>query len=290
MIQFATDAMQPDIKRIWAACFGDSAEYIDFLFDRLLRPEHILVDTVGGRPVSMLCIEPLVLATRAGGIDAAYLFGVATLPEQQGSGRSTALLEECHRRLAGDGFALSILVPAGESLFRFYGSRGYETAFMVAKLDLAAGEIPPSITPCALLPAKLAELSAVRDEVYADRAQFVRWGRDYLAYIGDECALFGGEVLRTLCGGETGYAVCYRQDGEVVVKELAVSDAHMNDAMAALHARYGADRYRFYLPADTPNATNKVLPFAMVRWYDKVKQQTLVHTPGRPGWITHVLD
>lgn len=290
MIQFATADMEPALKHIWNICFGDPADYVNFLFEHLLRPERVLVDTVGGKPVAMLCIEPATLTMRAGNADAAYIFGVATLPEWQGGGRSTALLEQCHLHLAQDGFALSILVPAGERLFRFYGKRGYETAFEIAKLDLAAWEIPAAMQPCALSPVKLDDMNAVRAEIYADRAQFVRWSREYLSYIGGECTLLGGEVLRTLCDGESGYAVCYRQGSEVVVKELAVGDAQMNDVMAALHARFAAERYRFYLPADTPDTANKVLPFAMVRWYDKEKQNVLMPAVGRAGWIAHVLD
>lgn len=291
MIEYATERQIPYLKNIWSACFGDPRAYVDYIFERLLRPDRILVDTdEQGAPAAMLCIEPFELATPNGVAAGAYLYAVATLPAQQGKGRSTALLEAAHQRLAAEGYALSALVPAGESLFRFYGQRGYGTLFDIAKAEVPAAQITPAVRQTTLVAAELGELLELRDQVYADRSRFVRWGRDYLRYIGGECRMLGGEVLRVCCGGRNGYAVCYRAEDLVVVKELALPEDCVRDALAALHARYGAARYQLYLPADTPDMANNVLPFAMVRWYDKEKQVLLAPLEGKAGWIAHVLD
>lgn len=291
MIDFATGNQLPALQAIWRECFGDDAAYIDYLFTHLLLPERILVRSDGeGRPLSMLCIEPFTLATGMGNSPGAYLFGIATRPDRQGNGYSTELLQECHRRLRAQGIGLSVLVPAESGLFSFYGERGYETAFYAVKASVTPDRIPAPKWRTVLLPASANRFADLRDTAYRGRSQLVRWSRDYLAYVWGECRMSGGEVLRIGCAGETGYAVCYRHGNQVAVKELALPDDLLGDALAALHARYGAARYTVYLPSDAELPAKNILPFAMVQWYDKKKREQVRLAAGKAPWIAHVLD
>lgn len=292
MSRYATPDMMPALQLIWNACFGDAPEYTAFLFGRLLKPERILVREDEGAPASMLCTEPFELRTAKGSAKGAYIFGVATHPGRQGRGHSTALLEEAHKALRLEGCALTVLVPAGDSLFRFYGERGYETAFEMAKVEFPASRLVPAKETCTVLPASLPDLAELRDRYCKACSMYVCWSRSYLAYIDAECRQFGGEVVRIAARPFKGYAVCYRvpERHMVIIKELAVPSVYLDDAMAALHMRYHAQNYLAYLPADTPGFQRKGLPFAMVRWYDKVKRGKLCAAQGKAPWITHVLD
>lgn len=300
MIEYAAPGQLDALKVIWMDCFGDDKAYTDFIFEQLLRTERMLTYTDGeGEPLALLCIQPFVLATQRIDLPGAYLFGVATAPAFQGRGLSTALLTEANARLAGEGYALSALVPASESLSEFYAKRGYTPAFALQKRTLLASELPAAPDTCVLRPARLEELADLRDRHYADRALFVRWDNEYLGYIGKECSMLGGEVLAVHIAGAVpaqGYAVCYRAGDTVLVKELALPDAAMPAALAALHARFAAARYTLYLPADAAptfgNAAdaNKVLPFAMVQWYDKENRSLLQAAGGQAPWLAHALD
>lgn len=291
MIDYADKAMLPALKRLWMTCFGDDKQYTGFLFEHLVRPEHILAYTDGdGEPVAMLCLQPFALCSPLEEAEGCYIYGVATHPEQQGRGLSTALLNETHRLLGSQGTALSALVPASESLFQFYGKRGYASAFQVKKATYTAAELSGPGRSCVLAPAAPGQLASRRDAFYADRL-YVRWDAAYLRYLQEENAMLGGETLSIACAGEEGIAVCYRAGESVVVKELVMPPACLPDVMAALHARCGASDYTVYLPADTVvSAANKVLPFAMVQWYDKEKQERFSKTTGKAAYIAHILD
>lgn len=288
-MDFAVSDMIPHLKAMWRACFGDNTVYTDFIFSRLITPEKILVHFDGqGKPAAMLCLQPFELVAGQEQVDAAYIYGVCTLPEHQGKGMSTALMEEAHCRLAAAGCAASALVPANEGLFGFYGNRGYETAFLIKKVRWEARNIPLASRSCSLTAASLGELYELREQQFGGCVPFVRWDRGYLEYIGDECALLGGEVLRV---DDDGYAVCYPLADTLLVKELAVPDNRVTDVVAALHARFDKKEYLCYLRPDSGVACpNKVLPFAMIKWYDKENRIRQGLSGGRAAYISHVLD
>ena len=293
MIRFATPEMLPALMTMWQVCFSEQQAYVEFAFRNLIRPEHVLVSTdKTGAPLAMLCLQPARLCAPDGHSCAcAYIYGVATLPRARGQGLSTALMETAHERLKGKGVSLSVLVPAGESLFRFYTDRGYEPGFSLGKVQVDRGEIPPAEGPCVLVPAALDQLEELRLQAFADSRMLVRWDRGFLKAIDAECRLSGGEVLRFACGPYRGYAVCYRHGDKIIVKELAAPSAAIDTVLAALHMRYQAQAYLLYLRADkTAKFTNAVLPFALVRWYDKKMKTSFSGKEGASAYIAHVLD
>jgi hypothetical protein len=278
--------MIPALKRIWTACFGDEGGYTDYIFGRLLTPEQILVASEGGEPVSMACMNPFTLGAQCGDAEGVYLYGVATPPEQQSKGHSTMLLAECHRILAAQNKALSVLVPASESLFGFYGARGYKPFTSIQKATYRKGQLA-SPRGCVISPLDRDKIAAMRDKAYANRA-CIRWGERYLRYIVDECRMLGGDALALSFGDESGYAICYPSGDRIVVKELAVADHLLPDAAAAILDHFAREECLVYLPPDAEALTsNKVLPFAMVRWYDREKQKRM---KGGSPYIAHVLD
>lgn len=292
MITLAKKSQYPALQAMWSRCFDDGAQYPAFLFRNLLYTRNILVyNTDGGTPVGMLCYAPFDLQGPAACCRACYIFGVATLPEHRGKGISTQLLEGAHRLLAKSGVAASVLVPASQSLFDFYGRRGYAAAFSIRKQRFPAADRAPTGENCVLIPAALEGLADLRAGVFGGSRMFVRWGEDYLRYIDRECRFLGGEVLKIAVNGERGYAVCYRGTGDVLVKELALSPQNLETALYALHRRFAAKSYTLYLPVDFPLAAdNPVLPFGMVRWYDRKKQNMLEACAGKEPYLAHVLD
>lgn len=298
MIVTASENHLPDLKSIWIKCFEDDRQYTDYIFGQLIDLSNVLIYTDGeDNPIAMMLIEPFELVTKLGDFRAAYIYGVATLPEHQGKGLSTALLDEAHVRLSEDGFSLSALVPASQSLTQFYGKRGYEPAFDIQMLELSGHQIPLGDSSCVLKSAKLEELSQLRDEVYKNCTMYAKWNTHYLKYIGSECKMLGGEVVAIYNEAETakptGYAVCYRSENHFVIKELAIAEKYVTSAIQSIHARFCLDKYTVYLPSDSLtelDGVKKLLPFAMVRWYDKEKQIQMQGLSGQTSWLTHALD
>ncbi len=77
----------------------------------------------------MLSMIPVCLSTEKQKLPGHYIYAAATLPEYEGQGIMTGLLDFCCKRAAAAGDAFSCLVPASDSLFQFYEKRGYRTLF-----------------------------------------------------------------------------------------------------------------------------------------------------------------
>lgn len=292
VIAFAKGHQLPALQAMWRRCFGDGEEYTAFVFRHLLCPQNILVcSDEEERPQGMLCQYPMTLSGPGYSCKSAYIFGVATLPEHRGRGISTKLLEAAHRYLKMEKTAASVLVPASEGLFRFYGQRGYQNAFSIVKEHYPAAALSPTGLGCVLIPAAFETLHERRLKHYGASRMLAGWGEDYLRFIGGECSFTGGRVLKTLCEGEAGYAVCYRGEDHVVIKELAVDPEHLQSVLWAIHRRFGAREYTVYLPSDfVPESGNPVLPFGMIQWYDKKKRKMMEAAGGRAPYLAHALD
>jgi predicted N-acetyltransferase YhbS len=255
---------------------------VAFMFERLLKPENMLVLRVDGKPAATLTVQAFELTA---GIKAAYVYGVVTLPEYRGRGCSTALLEYADTVLQDKGYQAAVLVPASESLFGFYEKRGYETAFKLNRASVAAGELTQAPT-LEVKPTSAEKLTDAREAAFGSNLMFARWPLEYMRYIAEECKFYGGGVysIGTMC------AACHLYRDTVVVKELtaAFENVQLAEALAALRGRFpDAKRFELCLREDIHTAyTNNLLPYAMIKWYDSdIKRRA-----GGFGYITHALD
>lgn len=131
----ATAHDRPALTGLWEQAFGDPVSFIDLFFEAGFAPRRSLVAVEQGQPAAMLYWFDATLGSER----YAYIYAVATDRQFQGRGIATALMQEAHRCLAEEGYAGAILSPGSDSLFRFYGRMGYETAGFVTEQEYAAG-------------------------------------------------------------------------------------------------------------------------------------------------------
>jgi GNAT superfamily N-acetyltransferase len=286
-IAWARASELPDLQKIWNTGFaspdGDTSG-VAFIFEKLLKPANMLVLRVGDKPAATLSIQDFELTTQTEPIKAAYVYGVVTAPEYRGRGYSTALLEYADAVLQDNGYKAAVLVPASESLFAFYETRGYKTAFRLNRASVMAEELIPGK---AAEPVNAAWLMEAREAAFGSSPMFARWPLAYLKYIAGDCEFYGGGVYNV--GGIC--AACHCYGSAVVVKELACASGNVQvaEALAALRGKFpAAKRFELNLREDIHTVyTNNLLPFGMIKWYDKdVKRQA----GGSRGYITHALD
>lgn len=290
---FASDRMVPALKGLWKLCFGDPDGYIDLYFQNRYQAANTLVALSGNMPAAMLTMLPLVIASPAAEARARYVFAVATHPDHRGQGLSTELLEAAHDWMRNAGVALSLLVPASEGLFRFYGQRGYETAFDLCHARLTEDELNREDSGrFEVFLGRLSELEHMRNRFYANSRLFARWDREALSYIDRELSFFEGSVLILKRGSRiAGYAACYPMGPDLLVKELAVEAEDFMPAAAALQKHYGVKRICIRLKSDYPaGCKNMVLPFGMVKWYDNIQKEAFSGQAGEAPYLSHVLD
>lgn len=293
MITFATDALIPELKRLWSTCFDDSDAYVDLYFRHRYRAENTLVNVSMGVPVAMLTMLPVIATCPGMEIPARYLFAVATRPDRRGKGLATELLDHAHDWMKDQGIGLSMLVPGSPGLFGFYRRHRYKSIF---NLQHARYEAPPYRTTSgkylATVPSQLSSLAALRNRFFKNSRLFVSWDESALSYIDMECALLGGSVLtfkhETM---EVGYAVCYRIHDGIVAKELVIEDSDFELAVGALQRFYHGQRLEVRLCADHPTRTcGSPVPFGMGRWHDRELEDAFITWTGGAPYLSHALD
>lgn len=177
----ATETDRPALTRLWEQAFGDPVSFIDLFFESGFAPERSLVAEEAGSIAAMLYWFDCALGDDRYG----YIYAVATDCRFQGRGIATTLMEAAHRRMAALGYAGAILSPGSESLFRFYGRMGYETAGFVREAEFSAG------TPLPLRQLSAEEYAAAR-RAYLPENGMLQEGAN-LAYLGRFSRFYVGE-------------------------------------------------------------------------------------------------
>lgn len=272
--------MKSEIAEMWRLCFGDPDEYINFFLENAFKPEQTLLARDGEKIAAMLTLIPFEAVSENRTFAGRYIFAVATHPDYQKRGISTALLDESHRVMKESGVDFSVLVPASESLFDFYGKRGFETQFYIDRKKVSTDN-SESVTAIRPSVSSLLSMSQQRDFHFGKSSLFCRWGTDFLAVLDKECAFQGGSVLSFKYNASVGYCVCYPYRDTVIVKECAPPDAAEYVA-SSLAKYYDKKSCEFRLPSDIANGK----AFAMTYWYSA----KMNFTGEKPPYLSLVLD
>ncbi len=271
MIRLARREDLPAVKELWMQAFHDAKEATDFYFENRLPQkellEDLLLDSEGGRLRGMLSLLPIDLAYGGRAVPARYYFAIATDEAFRGLGVSTALMEEAHRLTLSRGGQAALLVPASESLFRFYGKRGFDTLFVYEERTVSAADIAPRPADAKVWRAEDAgELLRLRDAAFSEGRLFARWDEQALGFMIKASRAWQAPLLRFSLDGAEGYAWCERAEGAVLVKELALRGLAPEQALSILHAELGAERYVLRLPVGAKSPEGGLRPCGMIRW------------------------
>lgn len=258
-IRTSTSADRPRLRQLWQLAFGDSEDYIDCFFNACPDPERVLVleDEGGVQAMTAWFDMPLVSAD-GGQWLGAYLYAVATHPDQRGKGYAGRLLAWAGEWLREKGFACLTTVPASESLHKFFAANGFAEQFALVEQELVPDM---TIAPAPHAAVEWQEYGALREKCLSNVAH-VACGEDGLAYQQAVCRLSGGGLFRVGSG-----CACVERAGDTaVVKELLASAEEHPAILAALAGVIPASRWLVRTPSQ-PGWEGK--PFAMVRWLEE---------------------
>ncbi len=133
------DEMQ-DIIHVWKKCFGEDDPSIYTFLSRYYFNHCTMLEKVDGHVVSTVFMIPC--QTQFG--LAAYLYGIATLPEYQHQGISGRLIRQMLEKCKEDGAIFSFLIPADDNLKDYYAKFGYmntqTNAVFESDMDLGTGD------------------------------------------------------------------------------------------------------------------------------------------------------
>ena len=188
------------LRTLWTECFGNEDGWIDTFLKTAFDPSRVCALTREGRLAAALSWMDAACEGRK----LAYLYAVATAPAFRGQGLCRELMGLTHEKLAGQGYAGCILVPADAGLRRMYKKMGYVNFGGICEISARAGKAIPlrQITPeeyAALRRAYLPKGGVVQEagaiEYLAAGAKLYA-GQDFLLAVSPEGeGLFGLELL-----------------------------------------------------------------------------------------------
>lgn len=262
------------IEIMWEQCFGDSKEFIDFYMENRMTELNMLVIQRQGRPVSMATFLPADIQTPIGNLEGYYVYAVATLPEYQGQGLSTRILEFAQQHWQKP----LLLSPAESSLRIFYAKLGFQPVYVPKFYALQPAATQDEVE---LKPATAKEYKHIRDEHWQGPG-YVAWLEEDIAYAMKHAAFQQGESL--LFTNQQGQQlVMYTIDGNTMrIVETTLELSQLPGILPTLRQRF-QEKYPEHEPII--NYEYK-LPDGMVWLPEQFKTTRLK----RRGYLNLVLD
>lgn len=252
-IRLAKDGEVDQLKKLWKTCFGDEDTYINLYFDYKYKPEETAVLLWDREIVAMTTMIPAHMVMANGEVfNISMLYAIATHPGFQGKGLSTRIMDFCHTHLKSQNKDHSILVPAQESLFDFYGKRGYKDGFYIREVTLTGDTVSEFLEH----QQRKAVMSPIAADDYNKRRRGMLEGYPYVDYAHAEiayqkklCQQYGGDLYALDIGDATGCAVVERiSPEEVLIKELLVPDDLVKESIREIAIALAARIYHVRMP------------------------------------------
>lgn len=235
----------PQLKALWALCFGDTETEIDSFFT-LCYPDALgfCAQTEDGRIIAAAYALPQTLVQREQSFRAAYLYAVATHPDHRRQGVCRALLAYAEKTLRKRYFDVLTLFPASSALRAYYETLGFVSQNSVSVLHCAA---PQARGYCETLAAQ--DYAGLRETLLYDTPH-VRHTLPELRYQQTMAGFYRLEL-----GPHYGCA-CARLDGQTLLVQELLPDASV---LPALVRALGGKECCVCMPGNTA-------PGGMCKW------------------------
>lgn len=256
-------------KELWKLAFGDDDAYIDYFYEHA-DASQVLVLLEDGVVWTMVALYPVTLSMPGGRSAAsAYIYALATHPDVRKKGYGRFILSYVDFYLKEKGMDCVTIVPAEPSLYKFFGTTGFDPCFSTRKVELLHTMVGSPGDGDVLTPVSPAEYERIR-EAYLSDTLHVSYGEGLIDYQRGLSQMAHGDLYRLTVDGVEGVAAAeYLDDDTVMVKELLLPPAKMSGAAALLCAHMPAVRYHLRTPPFWDGVSGSYLQaFAMVKWYD----------------------
>lgn len=180
----------PALRNLWKQAFGDSDAFLDAFFRLGFSTDRSRCLMLDGQLAAML----YWFDAQWDGRKLAYLYAIATDQALQNRGLCHRLMDNTHTFLKELGYAGCVLVPASQSLFRFYGSLGYLPFGPVDCFTCTPSQSPVQLQQISWETyAQLRSHYLPADSILQD-AQTLRFLASYVTFYVAESCLFCGSM------------------------------------------------------------------------------------------------
>jgi GNAT superfamily N-acetyltransferase len=251
MIEFARWDMRRDLSALWQECFHDPKRYPDFFLNNIFSPRDCLVCRFGTEIASAVYLLPAQVAAGRRTRQAHYIFAAATLPRFRSRGCMSSLLAYAALAGAKRGDRFSLVLPSGESLYRFYGAAGYRGFFQARELSVPAGRLralAKAGKPAGRLLLGSERLNSFRNRLLARCGGSMLWSGRMFHFAVSMSRVYGDRLICAEENGRPAYALCRTEGDLCSVLELMSGEAAFPALAAAILREAPAAGYRFRLP------------------------------------------
>lgn len=290
-IRFAGAEDLEQQKILWRLCFGGTDRELETYYSRRYREDQTLLLLRQDQIAAMLTLLPVSLVwPQSPKESAVMIFAVGTHPQHRGQGFASELIGFCDRYLIEKKIRYSVLVPAEESLFQFYARYGYRTGFIQRRCHLTGQEIEAwktgSSQPHAICLLSPEEYNRRREQCL-EGALHIAYSAEDMDYQKALSEISGADLYGLDLGGVKGCAAIERASAHaVVIKELLLPDAQLQEGLKLIARNQPAGTYQLRLPAYTgKHLRGSVEPFAMLRVHGDAD-----HPPEQPGYLGIAFD
>ena len=126
VMEFTKDFCKKDIFDLWQSTFGDSKEYIEYVYNVFEKHGRFYGLSNGKTLVSMMLVLDLPLNFFGKTQKSAYMYACATQEKYKGKGYFSALYKMAKDDLSKDGYENIYCVPESEKLFGMYNKLGLD--------------------------------------------------------------------------------------------------------------------------------------------------------------------
>lgn len=242
MIVEGTPQMIPALSQIWAACFGDSPDYIRFFMEKRFPTCQCFVWLEREHPVGAAYLLPCTLGERP----AYYGYAISVHPEFQSRGFCGEILRAaedfCEQKDA------VFFVSPRPGVEEYYRKRGFYPGFFHRIHRIVPTGVPVSGVKISQAGPK--EYLALRDTFFQGSG-YVAWDIGAVTYALEELRLCGGFAHVLYWLGKQYLLFGTKQKGILSVKETTIPSEILDRLASALCILYDVSELIVEYPADS---------------------------------------
>jgi GNAT superfamily N-acetyltransferase len=176
-------------------------------------------------------------------LNCAYVYSLGTLPEYRNRGYGAKVVRECARRAFSTGSDFVCVLPASDSLYRWYeDTLRPHACFRIREHRFRLRELPagPPLVQAEVIDS--AEYGILREKLLASRPH-VHFGNKLLMWQEAICKYFGGGLYRLRHEGVEGCATVVPEGDSLTICELLLPLGSVLQAAAALSSLHPAGSF-----------------------------------------------
>lgn len=242
--------IKEQVRILWDKCFSEEDNrFVDFYFEKRYNDEDNVFIERDDKAVSALQLISYPFSYYGKTIGCSYISGACTDPDYRSQGLMNELILKSLKKAKNNGACFAALIPASESLFKYYSGTNFVAAFDYSKLRInisqqSTANCKQSVIVSRFEPESGEEFYEVYEyfnDKMRNRNCCIQHDEYDFKVITEDLDLFDNALFVAKYGDDIcGLAFCYLRNNEIYVKDVfAESPTVLTDLIT-----YAADMYK----------------------------------------------